>query len=289
MSLALGTVQFSTKYGISNTHGRPTTDEVKKILAYAAESNINVLDTASEYGDAEEILGKNADINAKIITKTPKVKASYISKEDVVAFNTAFLRSLKRLKKDSAYALLFHDSTDLLKNGSDKLYSWISELKRNGLIEKIGVSVYHGIDLHALLRKYDVDLVQLPLNIFDQRYIQDGTLDYLSSKGVEVHARSIFLQGLIFLQASKLPSYFEPISQHLKTFHDKLSANNLTPLDAAIWFIKSQKKVDKYICGVNSVSELSDIVRSNVNSVQIDLSEFAISEPAFLDPTRWVL
>ena len=56
--LMLGTVQFGMNYGVANTTGKPSFETVKAILKEAYDGGINALDTAPEYGDSEEVIGK---------------------------------------------------------------------------------------------------------------------------------------------------------------------------------------------------------------------------------------
>ena len=39
-------------------------------------------------------------------------------------------------------------------------------------VEKIGVSVYAPSELQSIVRRYIIDLVQIPVNIFDQRFLE---------------------------------------------------------------------------------------------------------------------
>jgi aryl-alcohol dehydrogenase-like predicted oxidoreductase len=208
MQLGLGTVQFGGDYGVSNPGGRTPPDEVARILALAEREDIGLLDTAALYGDSEAVLGGALRRGHKfrIVSKTLKFDAARISQADASALRAGFENSLRRLRQDRLYGLLVHAAADLLRPGGELLWAALNELKREGLVEKIGVSVYTGEDIEAILLRFRPDLVQLPLSVLDQRLIAGGQLARLKAQAVEIHARSIFLQGLLLMEDAELPS-----------------------------------------------------------------------------------
>ena len=206
--LGLGTVQWGINYGISNLSGITSKNEVKKILNKARSENIKLIDTASQYGDAEEVLGLNNLKEFKVITKTNKFSKNTILKSDQELFKLNFLKSLEKLSINSAYGLLIHNVDDLFKEGGINIIKCLKSLQEKRLVEKIGVSIYNTYQIKKTLEIFKPDIIQLPINVFDNRLIRNGTLRYLSDKNIEIHARSIFLQGLCFIETNKLNKYF---------------------------------------------------------------------------------
>ncbi len=201
MKLGIGTAQFGLDYGISNTSGKTSLKEVRSILKIATENGVDVLDTAYSYGDSESVIGKclPEQNRFRIIIKTPSFKKSRYTAADGNTIKSAFYESLERLRLSSVAGLLIHHADDALAEGSEFLYEVMHELKSKGLVEKIGFSVYSGEQIDKLLDLYDFEMIQVPVNVLDQRLIKGGELKKLKNKDIEVHARSIFLQGLLLM------------------------------------------------------------------------------------------
>ncbi|MBL0356343.1 MAG: aldo/keto reductase [Chitinophagaceae bacterium] len=197
MKLGLGTVQFGMHYGIANTTGRTATEEVKLILSLALQNGMNILDTASGYGDAEKVLGETGVDGFKIISK-------FLPADTEVELEKQLATSLNNLKVKRLYGYLAHRPQDLLVN----IWQWkyLQEQKVNGVIEKIGFSLNEPSELHQLLSEdFIPDLVQVPYNFLDRRFEKD--LVELKRKGTEIHVRSAFLQGLFFTDTDSLSSF----------------------------------------------------------------------------------
>ena len=201
--LALGGVQFGIDYGIANTKGQVQIEEVQSILNYAKKNGVNILDTASGYGDSEEVLGKVGVDNFQIITKTTSIK------QGVNGVVRIFYQSLKNLKQKKAYGLLIHDIGEIEHKQFDTLLIELARLKRQGLVKKIGVSVYNNQQIDYVLDNFSIDLIQLPINILDQRLINDESLVKLKKHNVEIHARSALLQGLLLMSINTIPYWFD--------------------------------------------------------------------------------
>ena len=210
MNIILGTVQFGLDYGISNTCGKTLEYSAKQILQYAHDKNIDMIDTAAEYGNSESIVGRsiNKNDNWRIITKTPHFFDNCIDNTNVKQLEESFSKSLLNLGKQHIYGLLIHSCEDLLKPGGELLFKKMTELKENGLVKKIGVSIYNKEQLNAVLDNFNIDLVQLPINIFDQQLLIDGYLKKIKDNDIEIHARSIFLQGLLLMEMDSIHTYF---------------------------------------------------------------------------------
>lgn len=291
MKLGLGTVQFGMDYGISNEDGQTPENEVMNILQYAKEKEVSLLDTASQYGNSEEVIGRCRSIAGgfKIITKTPRLTDEADNTD--LLWNT-FQNSLVRLKRSSIYGLLVHQAQDIFTPAGPRLMQKMTELKEKGLVEKIGVSVYTGEQIDEVWeRNYPVDIIQLPLNVLDQRLIKSGHLTELKEKGVEIHARSLFLQGLLLMNPDKLSPYFDKVKKELRNYYGALKEKELTPMRAALLFAEKLGVIDVIICGVNNVKQLAELIaeleKVQTSRVDFDFGRFASNEIDIIDPTRW--
>jgi aryl-alcohol dehydrogenase-like predicted oxidoreductase len=293
VALGLGTVQFGINYGISNDLGKTTLDEVRQILNIAEINKISVLDTAPAYGNSEDVLGEVLPTNHefKLITKSHTFKKPFITDSDSEIFKNCFYTSLTRLNQKSIYGIIIHSVEDLFVKGGDKLFGAMLELKREGKVKKIGVSVYTQEEIDRILEKYSIDLIQVPINLLDQRLIQNNYLKKLKSKGVEIHARSIFLQGLLLLPVEDVPEYFTPILPTLNQYHAFLKTHNLSKIHGALLYISQIPEIDVAIIGVNNSKQLiSNIFDYNEIArfkSSVDYSPFHVADEKMVNPTFW--
>ena len=185
MKLALGTVQFGLKYGIANNRGLVPQDEVQMIIEYARKKGIYTLDTAIAYGNCEQRLGEAGVDDWEIVTKLPIIPEDCKELDQWVIYTVE--KSLKSLKINKLYGLLLHRPQDLFEKNGKQLYQALEHVKQIGLVQKVGVSIYNPSELDVLFECYNIDLVQVPFNIFDSRLIESGWLRKLSEKGTEFH------------------------------------------------------------------------------------------------------
>ena len=289
MKLGLGTVQFGLPYGISNKSGQVSAAEVNKILLLAASSGINVIDTAACYGNSESVLGANLPLvhDFSIVTKTLPLKTNKIGLEDVAKVEAGFYNSLHQLGQSSVHGLLIHHSADLLNPGGDYLYSALKRWKSEGLVKKIGVSVYDKEEVDRLFERYTFDIVQLPLNVFDQRLVQDGTLQWLYQESVEIHVRSAFLQGLLLMPTTSLPPYFMNLKSHHAAYYKVLEQAEISPLEGALGYLHNQPQISSVLIGVETSMQLQQCLLAARNIPALDFSSFAIDKSKILDPRNW--
>jgi aryl-alcohol dehydrogenase-like predicted oxidoreductase len=285
--LALGAVQFGIDYGINSTEGQVQPKEVENILHYARLKDIDLLDTAPAYGNSEKILGQVGVENIKVVTKTRYFDSLEINNSDIKLLNNDFYRSLKNLKQDNIYGVLVHNANDLLKPGAEKLFKQLQELKQAEKIVKIGVSVYNHNQLQSILDSFDIDLVQLPFSILDRRMIESGMLSDLHAKGVEVHTRSVFLQGLLLMSEQNRPEKFNRWNGLWRIWHEWLNDNQLTALEAAIRYAISMPEISKILVGVDTVNQLKEIVIASSGALPDIPPEMFTNDVDLLNPSNW--
>ncbi len=285
--LGLGTVQFGINYGINSEFGKVKSNEVVKILNFAQSKKINYLDTAPSYGDSEKVLGTNKKFDFKVITKTRHFKNDHITERDLDFLDLDFNNSLSNLKSDNIYGLLVHNADDLLKPGAEKLIERLEEYRNKGKLLKFGVSVYEPTQLTNILDLFDIDLVQLPLNILDKRMIETEMLTVLDQKGIEVHARSVFLQGLLLMDSEDRPKKFDRWNRHWNIWHQWLEDNKLTALEATIRYAVSFPEITKVFVGVDTLNQLEEIYNASKGVLPDVPRELSTDSPELLNPFNW--
>lgn len=272
--LVLGTVQFGLQYGV-NSAGRPSPKAVKYILDEATKGGITTLDTSSAYGNSEEVLGESISIPGqfKIVSKYPKGETSV---------GEMFNSSLSRLRVDKLYGYLLHHF-EVYKN-NPKIWDEFVALKESSKIQKIGFSLYSPEDLEFIFKNGSpFDLIQFPFNIFDKRFLP--YMKELHEKGVEIHVRSTFLQGLFFKDRNALPEKLRPMRKYLLQLDEFSKNSSLSISEIALNYNMQNPYIDGVLIGVDNVEQL----RMNLNSVMdtpIDI-EIEVKERELLNPVNW--
>lgn len=287
--LGLGTVQWGIPYGLTNQNGMTTPDSAREILSVASGFGVTVLDTASLYGESEVVLGTYPLEAFHVITKTPKFDAPVITEEHLDHLTQTFSQSLHRLSVSNIYGLLIHHAEDLLVSGGERLVSAMLALKESGAVEKVGVSIYDIEQADAVLKVFKPDIVQLPINILDQRMLSSGCLERMKNSGVEIHARSIFLQGLLLMPLNRVPSYFDPIQSLLTLWHAAAETQGMSLVQAAISFVRDIPYVDSVLIGVENLEQFYACHKGFEVVTKFDASGLACHEPAFINPALWEL
>ncbi len=288
--LGLGTVQFASCYGISNRAGQPDEREVAAILDRAIEAGIDMLDTATSYGEAEAIVGRLlAGRNIRIVSKVPAVQAEAIEAHDGNAWLDAVNQSLERLRVDRLDALLVHNAADFAKPGWQYLRDALAAAKLQGCTVRIGASIYNAEQLGLIESRLNVEVVQLPLNALDRRPIAQGLLSRLAARGTEIHVRSVFLQGLLLMAPEELPAYFQPVRGQIAELQRRWQTKGLGALAGCLAFVAQCSEVDRIIVGVNRRNELDEIIAAvqRISDVTIDLGPAPDVPTAYLDPSCW--
>ncbi len=285
MKLAIGTAQFGCDYGIANQHGCVSENEVRNILNYAENNNISMLDTAIAYGESESKLGKLGVNDWNIVTKITILNNR--EKDKIVSVKEQVNASLKRLKVDKLYGVLLHNPECLLENNGDEIYSIMNELKASGIVENIGISIYSPLELDELCGRYEFGIIQAPINIFDRRIIESDWHQCLHKKGIELHARSVFLQGLLLMTAEKRPRIFNKWSSLWSIWDEWVKNNELTYLQACLRYVFSITSVKKIVIGVDSCQQLKEIIDAIDGELPAIPNELKCDDAALLNPSFW--
>lgn len=285
--IALGTAQFGQNYGIANQQGQIDIAAGNAILAYALAQGVDTLDTAIDYGkgESERRLGQAGVQGWKIISKLPGERPEGRGISEWVT--EAVHGSLGRLKVNSLYGFLLHRSQQLVEQDGDQLYRTLQQLKQDGLIKKIGVSIYDPEELDALSGRYQVDLVQAPFNILDRRLIDSGWLSRLAEQGTELHVRSIFLQGLLLMASGTHPKKFARWQAVWDRWEEWLRKAGLTPVQACLRYVMTFPQIDKLVVGVDSLSHLTGIIKSLAGPLPHVPDHLRVLDRDLINPTSW--
>ena len=286
--LILGTAQFGMPYGIANRSGQVAPGEATAVLAIARQSGIDTLDTAVAYRDSEARLGAAGIDGWRVVTKLPPLPADCA---DAAAWVDAMVMgSLGRLGVSSLYGLLLHRSRDLGGPAGEALYAAMSALKAAGRVQKIGVSIYDPAEIEVLSGRFALDLLQTPFNVVDRRIRDGGWLARLQRMGTEVHARSVFLQGLLLMAAGDRPARFAAWGRLWTVWEEWVSAQQVTPLQACLAFALAQPEIAGVVVGVDSSRQLREILAADaLRSSSILPAELACDDPDLINPSRWSL
>jgi len=285
--LALGTVQFGQDYGIANTTGKIPGQEVFALLDHASRAGIIRLDTATAYGDSETVIGKylkNSSRRFDVVSKLPPLEGYASGAEALLLKST-----LDRLGVKQLYGYLVHRFEDFRRH--EALWEGLKNLRGQGLIKRIGFSLYAREELEFLLdQQIQFDMVQVPYSIFDRRF--ERYFDVLRKKGVEIQARSIFLQGLVFLPSKNLPVFFERARPALASLEQIARGNDLSISAICLNFVLANSSVDKVVIGVDSLEHLKANIAilnnfDHVRNIYPKLQGLQMEDEEILLPFKW--
>lgn len=278
MKLSLGTAQFGLAYGVSNTTGQPSEAETALIIARARQHGIRTIDTARAYGDAEKRLGEIGIEGFDIVTKIGGIDGPHLTDE--------VRSSLSSLRIASLYGLLLHRPFELLASQGADLRDAMVQLRTAGVVKKIGMSVYDPSELDAVIPFFRPDIVQLPHNILDRRMERSGWLQKLKDMEVEIHVRSVFLQGLLIMPSSARPTRFarwQPLWQHYENW---LRRVGVSPVEACLGFALANPLVDRVIVGLVNTTQMEELLA--VNPLKESPPEILASDDqSLVNPSLW--
>lgn len=266
--LCLGTAQLGMQYGINNKVGKLQKQSVFEILDTAVANKIKMWDTASIYGEAEELLGeylaehKDTTRNVKLISKQCQAVDGMDCQAVERCIRDELHQSLTRLHREYLDGYLLHsyrevDNPDTIKT--------LRKLKEEGLVRAIGVSVYEVDEAEKAVKSGVIDYLQMPCSIFDQRGLTSGVFQKAKEKGITVFTRSAFLQGLLMMKEEEIPEYLDGIKPYVAKFNQILIKYGMEKKHAVLKFILSQTVIDYMVFGVETKGQLEEIVQETKN------------------------
>ncbi|PKM52702.1 MAG: aldo/keto reductase [Firmicutes bacterium HGW-Firmicutes-7] len=294
--LCLGTVQFGLKYGINNKVGKPSESEVFQIMDYAYNRGIRTFDTARAYGDSEEVLGRYLDqanikrseltIISKFMPKTLRVEQNL----NQLNIKEHLEQSLVRLNLDYLDGYLLHTPEEFYEK---EMMNDLMKLKEEGLVRKIGVSIYemnHALDV---VKSGIIDAIQVPYNILDQRVDDSEFFEIAKRNSVTVFARSPFLQGLLTMAADEIPKHLSEVKIYINQLNDLSKKYDISIIDMCMLFSTTNTSIDFVVFGVDSVDQLKENIDALYYEHQFDECReeiekiFAQIERSIIFPSLW--
>ena len=281
--LIIGTANFGLNYGINNKN-RLSNFEITRIFKLCASYNISVFDTAKGYGDSHDRLINGNINNPKIITK--------LTIDEIVALsdNSTFEQQVKLTGK--IYGLLVHNGQDFNIQSYKVVAKTCEELKEKKIIEKWGLSIYQPSILNDLFPVQIPDIIQVPFNLLDKRLMNGDWPELFLSSGVEIHARSVFLQGILLRNKSNYPEFLtDNWVNVLNAWDDHCKGDIGLKLKYSIEHVLAQHWISKLVIGIDSADHLQQIIDILVKAKHPrELNgEFYLDDDKLLDPSNWRL
>ncbi len=283
--IILGSANFDNIYGVKKNIIKK--NEIKKLFDLAFKKKVRTIDTSPVYNHSEKIIGLLNNNRFKIISKIPELPKNIKKKNIKKWLNATVNTSLKNLKIKKFECLLVHNSESLLTKNGSEIYKSIKNMKNKGLTKKIGVSIYDFDVLEKILNKFKFNLIQAPFNVLDQRLIEKERLIKLKKKNIEVHVRSIFLQGTLLLKKNLFPKKLKNLNKELIIWKNWLKKNKLNALQVCLLHVLNHNKLDGVVVGCDSKNQLNEILKVKKNINSISLAGLNIRNKKLIDPRKW--
>lgn len=279
MELCLGTVQFGMDYGIKGQK-QPSVEQAIDMLDYATQNGINTIDTANAYGSAEDVVG--AFLEKKTIARD---KLFIVSKfrpnllDDVgqdkyyEIMRNNLENTLSRLHTDYLNSYLLHSARYIF---DDEIIDTLNRLKADGLAERVGVSVYEPEEAKKCIERPNVDFMQLPYSIFDQRMEKAGVFEYAKNNNIQIHSRSAFIQGLILMEEDEIPPFLSKAKPIVRKISLLCNRHGISRIALAMNYVKQQSRISHLVFGVDNIEQL----RENIKLFEEDISVAVVDDIA---------
>jgi len=280
--IILGAAQFGDSYGISNSYKRLKRTTIIKILLAAIKNGITKIDVSDSYFNSsiKKIIKK---FNFEICFKIPSIKTLNI--EEIKEVINSNIRHYKKI-----YSISIHSPKDLLlKKKIKQVINYLHLLKKKKLIKKIGISIYNEKELYLATKIFNkkLDLIQIPINLVDQRFAKKKIVKKIKDLKLEVHARSIFLQGLLLMKSKDKPKYFKRWDKEFVTY-DKLTIKKKKIM--CLNFVKQLNFINALVIGFLSPNQLNNIYLLEKKYKYVNLPKdinIRSNEIKLINPTKW--
>jgi aryl-alcohol dehydrogenase-like predicted oxidoreductase len=282
--LVLGTANFGVRYGLTGTAGGLREEDLDRICQLSRDAGVRLLDSAIAYKGSHEVIAKVFSNEFGIVTKLPSVPAGVHASTFI---RQAVELATIQLQPKNIYGLLLHDSSQLLGQRGPDIFCELLEQREQGNFDRIGVSVYSPDEAFSILNRFDIDLIQIPFSAFDRRLVESGLLRQLKSASVEVHVRSIFLQGLLTMNS--WPAPFDELTILKAAWLELCNTEGLTAMECSLAAVASELALDGFVVGVRGYNDLMEIIRflKSFRGFAPDLSALPAVPTNLIDPRLW--
>ncbi len=260
--MTLGTVQIGMNYGIANKEGQPDEEKAFKILDAALDNGISCLDTAAAYGSSEKIIGKYfRSVRKKrpeisIITKFRLGNVSLQETERVIM--KAVEQSVTNLDTGCLDILLLHDPNDYKTHGKEITVTF-EKLLSGGIIKRAGASCYEFSEIEPMLQNDIFSAFQIPVNLLDEAVHSPEESGRFRNR--LIFARSIFLQGLFFMDPADLKGNLRDAGSFIKRIREIAAEMNISVTELAIGYVRSLDFVDSLVIGADNPGQVEENVK----------------------------
>lgn len=303
--LIIGGAQLGSAYGVNNNSGQLSIDECEELFLLAKQYGIECVDTAYAYGESEACIGevfkRNTSSQLNVITKLSPIEATVNRDNETLVshIENCFEESIVALKSKKLYGVLLHRAQHLFHN-QQVIWKFLQDKKKLGVVDKIGVSVQSPQELILILSQPSIDIIQLPCNLLDHRWenVIKNIIDYQKEYPLEIHIRSVFLQGLILSkneQHWRSANINEQQIIKVKKWLENviIKCNRLSLADLCIAYIKAQPWVSKIVIGMDNNIQLQENTQLFINSplTEKEVEYINSTRPKllenFLNPALW--
>ncbi len=281
--IILGTAQIGMPYGINNRWGKPSIPEAINILENAYEAGVGILDTALVYGEAFQIIGEYHRHHPEFKVNS-KFRKSEVGNNlvDVVLLNLEMM-GIRQLE-----CLMFHHFTDSKDHAFNDMMRW---LKSAGFAKKIGISIYTNEEFRRAIEDGTYDVIQFPFNLLDNERHREALMFLANGSGIELHARSVFLQGLLFMDPENIPEKLIGLKPDLAKIRELASISNIDICSIALGYVKSFPEINNILIGVETLSQL----KTNIDCLKYEIppqlkrqiGSINVLEKDLLNPVNW--
>lgn len=287
MGLILGAVQFGVAYGIANKAGKPPLDQAFEVFDRAWESGVRILDSAQAYGDANAVI---AAYHAQSPNRFRVINKTLRNAEPVAAVYDALARERDAMRIDHFECVMFHHAATI---GADIPDDFFAQLSARGITERSGLSMELPRDYEGLRERFLFDVVQLPSNPINQKFITPGFIESLAQAGVDVHVRTAFLQGLL-LSGATVPPYLAGLSPLIDRMAVDAAAQGISMLEACFLFQLQNEAVGNVVVGAQDAQQWQEIAaayeRAQAIRTQVSLpwADYACADFSLSFPLQWL-
>lgn len=284
MKLILGTVQFGLDYGINNSAGKPSKEQVFQLFEEAAKAGVGILDTADAYGNASELIGEFFSSSKTRFDINTKFKA-----EEGKSITEQLSNSLKQLNAERINIYFYHRFDEMVR--FPQTLTELEKLKNQNLINKIGVSVYGNDEFEIAVNTPEVDAIQLPFNLLDNYSQRGELLKQAKQKGKEIQVRSVFLQGLFFKNLNDYPAYLSPLKPYMGIIGEIGAESSMNMETLALSYALAQPEIDNVLIGVDTLAQLQQNLSYSNTALPANIvsriNAISVAETELLYPKNW--